>query len=279
MDRELITLIVALLPAIISSRGSGGVWKFLSLLFCGMAAWSGLTGGFTVVTITLWVIAWIFAGIALQGRRRKDDEPIIAREVSDPGPGLFEPDGVHAGIPYRVNRDGSVEAIMQGATVRFADHAKFSVATGAPPLRDILPPQLPAEKDATPIRGVLARLERSQSAAIAIAAALVISLGTLSILKEEEGFLVLGFVLACVALCVGLALLISKKRRALGKTLTLVSTVAAVLVLITFGVMIDRFAQKEGFLNSADRSAARAQGYKTGADWGAVRNSAARQKH
>ena len=43
----------------------------------------------------------------------------------------FEPDGIHAGIPYRVMQDGSVNAIIQGATVRFADRAKFSDATGA----------------------------------------------------------------------------------------------------------------------------------------------------
>src|SRR5487761_1469467 len=33
----------------------------------------------------------------------------------------FEPDGVLAGFPYRVTEDGSIEAIMQGAIVRFRD--------------------------------------------------------------------------------------------------------------------------------------------------------------
>jgi hypothetical protein len=46
---------------------------------------------------------------------------------------LFEPDAVHAGIPYRMAPDGAVEAIIQGARVRFSDYGKFSTATGAPP--------------------------------------------------------------------------------------------------------------------------------------------------
>jgi len=60
-------------------------------------------------------------------------------------PKPFEPDGVLAGIPYRVMQDGSVEAILQGATVRFADRAKFSAATGATLPVDP-PPAFPAEQ-------------------------------------------------------------------------------------------------------------------------------------
>jgi len=39
--------------------------------------------------------------------------------------GIFEPDGVFSGIPYRVAQDGSIEAIMQGAKVRFANMDRF----------------------------------------------------------------------------------------------------------------------------------------------------------
>ncbi|MEH2569665.1 hypothetical protein [Bradyrhizobium sp. AZCC 2289] len=53
-------------------------------------------------------------------------------------PTAFEPDAVHAGIPYRMQSDGSIEAIMQGARVRFSDYAKFAAATGA-----ALPPPAP----------------------------------------------------------------------------------------------------------------------------------------
>jgi hypothetical protein len=55
-------------------------------------------------------------------------------------PQPFEPDGIHAGIPYRVMRDGSINAVMQGATVRFADHDKFAAATGSPLQRRAMPP-------------------------------------------------------------------------------------------------------------------------------------------
>lgn len=37
----------------------------------------------------------------------------------------FEPDDVLAGIPYRTLRDGSVEAIIQGARVKFRDMERF----------------------------------------------------------------------------------------------------------------------------------------------------------
>lgn len=43
----------------------------------------------------------------------------------DRSPQPFEPDGVYAGVPYKVNPDGSIHAIMQGATVKFRDFDKF----------------------------------------------------------------------------------------------------------------------------------------------------------
>lgn len=42
----------------------------------------------------------------------------------------FEPDGVYAGVPYRVAADGSIDAIMQGAMVRFRDFDKFTGSVG-----------------------------------------------------------------------------------------------------------------------------------------------------
>lgn len=56
-------------------------------------------------------------------------------------PATFEPDSVHAGIPYRLQSDGSVEAIMQGARVRFSDQDKFAVAAGLPLPERLPPPQ------------------------------------------------------------------------------------------------------------------------------------------
>ncbi|MCK1693679.1 hypothetical protein [Bradyrhizobium sp. 144] len=42
--------------------------------------------------------------------------------------GPFEPDGIYAGIPYRVTADAAIEAIIQGATVRFRDFDRFTSA-------------------------------------------------------------------------------------------------------------------------------------------------------
>jgi hypothetical protein len=52
------------------------------------------------------------------------------RVTVDRTPRPFEPDGVFAGVPYRVANDGSIHAIMQGAVVRFQDFEKFTGALG-----------------------------------------------------------------------------------------------------------------------------------------------------
>jgi hypothetical protein len=52
------------------------------------------------------------------------------RVTVDRTPQPFEPDGVFAGVPYRVADDGSIHAIMQGAMVRFRDFDKFTGALG-----------------------------------------------------------------------------------------------------------------------------------------------------
>lgn len=48
----------------------------------------------------------------------------------DPEP-AFVPDGVMAGIPYRATEGGAVEAIMQGAKVRFPSVEAFTKAVDA----------------------------------------------------------------------------------------------------------------------------------------------------
>jgi len=109
-----------------SARGRNGFgWFFLALII------SPLIGLLLVLVMP---------------SRRSDnlsDGKIILERRPNEQP--FEPDSVHTGIPYRLMHDGSVEAIMQGATVKFADHAKFSAVTGAPPLREerIAPPPPP----------------------------------------------------------------------------------------------------------------------------------------
>jgi hypothetical protein len=53
----------------------------------------------------------------------------------------FDPDGVLGGIPYRVADDGSIHAIMQGATVRFSDFDRFTGAIdpNSPPALRVKP--------------------------------------------------------------------------------------------------------------------------------------------
>lgn len=54
-----------------------------------------------------------------------------SRVTVDRSPRPFEPDGVYAGFPYRAANDGSIEAIMQGAVVKFRDFEKFTSVVGA----------------------------------------------------------------------------------------------------------------------------------------------------
>jgi hypothetical protein len=54
------------------------------------------------------------------------------RVTVDRTPRPFEPDGVYAGIPYRVASDGSIDAIMQGAVVRFRDFERFTGSVDLP---------------------------------------------------------------------------------------------------------------------------------------------------
>ncbi|WFU62701.1 hypothetical protein [Bradyrhizobium brasilense] len=60
----------------------------------------------------------------------------------------FEPDSAHAGIPYRVQSDGSIEAVMQGVRVRFSDQDKFAAAAGTPLPERLLPPPTQVPRDA-----------------------------------------------------------------------------------------------------------------------------------
>jgi hypothetical protein len=53
-----------------------------------------------------------------------------SRVTVDRSPKPFEPDGVLGGVPYRVVPDGSIHAVMQGATVKFENFEKFTKAVG-----------------------------------------------------------------------------------------------------------------------------------------------------
>lgn len=67
--KELFSLGVAVSPFLVSLGGRNFVWKILALIFSAISAWLVLTVGVSAFFIP-WVIAWIFAGVALQGRRK-----------------------------------------------------------------------------------------------------------------------------------------------------------------------------------------------------------------
>jgi hypothetical protein len=86
-----------------------------------------------------WIVFAMLVGVAANSRGRGGFSffllslvlsPLIGILFLDRTPRPFEPDGVLAGVPYRVADDGSILAVMQGATVRFQDFEKFTGALG-----------------------------------------------------------------------------------------------------------------------------------------------------
>jgi hypothetical protein len=110
------------------ARGrSGAGWFVISVIF------SPLIGLILVLVLPNLRQERIVAEVIANQYAAKRDDPsfgvkrtTVTIDRSKP----FEPDGVFAGIPYRVTRDGSIEAIMQGSLVRFADYDKFISANG-----------------------------------------------------------------------------------------------------------------------------------------------------
>jgi hypothetical protein len=121
--------IIAFLPFLICMTGRGGVWKFLCLLCCILALFGSVSiiGG-----VVAWILAWVFAAVALsasQTERRLARMENKARMANSSSTGPFVPDGVQAGVPYRVLKNGAIDAIMQGSVVRFANMDRLLDAT------------------------------------------------------------------------------------------------------------------------------------------------------
>jgi hypothetical protein len=95
---------------------------FVFAIIVGVAANARGHNGLGWFVLSL-IISPLIAGLLVLAMKRRD----TAQQA-------FEPDTLHAGIPYRMGTDGAVEAIIQGARVRFSDYGKFSAATGAPPI-------------------------------------------------------------------------------------------------------------------------------------------------
>jgi hypothetical protein len=122
-------------------------WLLLSAVVSVAASSRGRNGALwlviAVVTSPLIAILFVFALPNLKHEEllsrlasRETERPLkfigghSSRVTMDRSPKPFEPDGVLGGVPYRVVQDGSIHAIMQGATVKFSSFEQFTQAVG-----------------------------------------------------------------------------------------------------------------------------------------------------
>lgn len=102
-----------------SARGREGiVWFFVALFFSPLLA-----------ILLLLVFPNLKQERLMAEMVRQTRPPAVPPPL--PSSAAFEPDGVFAGVPYRIRGDGSIEAIMQGALVRFGDFDRFKGAFDA----------------------------------------------------------------------------------------------------------------------------------------------------
>lgn len=121
-----------IVAAAAQARGRSGVgWLFLAIIISPLLA--------LILVLVIPNNKSAAGPIAIErGQRYSEPVPLPRTSIGhrrdivtvDRSPRPFEPDGVFAGIPYRVAEDGSILAIMQGATVRFSDFDKFTGITG-----------------------------------------------------------------------------------------------------------------------------------------------------
>ena len=83
---------------------------------CALAKVANARDGFGWFLLALIISPLIALLLVLVMRPKVHEAAIAAPNQSSPQP--FEPDGIHAGIPYRVTHDGSINAIIQGTIVR-----------------------------------------------------------------------------------------------------------------------------------------------------------------
>jgi hypothetical protein len=113
-------------------------WLFLALVVAVAAGTRGRTGlGWFILSVILSPLIGLILVLVLPDRRQ---ERLIARMAATAGDvrsGPFEPEGIYADIPYRALSDGSVEALMQGAIVRFrsVEHLTQTIAGVTPPFQ------------------------------------------------------------------------------------------------------------------------------------------------
>lgn len=113
------------------------IWFVLCLCIAGAAAERGREGvgwffiAFFLSPLIAVVLLLAFPNLKHEQMLEKLADAASVRPPALPPPlpqGPFEPDGIYAGIPYRVTADAAIEAIIQGATVRFKDFDRFTNA-------------------------------------------------------------------------------------------------------------------------------------------------------
>jgi hypothetical protein len=114
------------------------IFAFVVAIAAGARGRSG--AGWFLISILFSPLVGLILVLVLPNLREEEKQERLAKLQAHPAlsgsgagtqtdhSGPFEPDGVYSGVPYRVAQDGSIEAIMQGARVRFADMDRFTRA-------------------------------------------------------------------------------------------------------------------------------------------------------
>jgi uncharacterized membrane protein YhdT len=122
------------------------IWAFLAVIVAIAAESRGRSSlaWFFVACIISPLIALILLMVMSNLRYELQLQKLAERPTSHPKAGwgarnsrvtierdpTFEPEGIYAGIPYRVVPGGQIEAIMQGRVVRFSSFEKFMELIG-----------------------------------------------------------------------------------------------------------------------------------------------------
>jgi hypothetical protein len=137
MEIFLAWLVFAFLVALAASaRGrSGAAWFLISAVF------SPLVGLILVLVLPNLRHEQFLRSLAGHGPPppRATLGGKASRVTVERKPQPFSPDGVYAGVPYRVDRDGTISAMMSGGLVVFRSEDQFRAAAEGRTLHDEMP--------------------------------------------------------------------------------------------------------------------------------------------
>lgn len=118
------------------------LWAFFALLVAIAASNRGRSAflWFLLACIISPLLAIVLLLAMANLRRDRREEEMLRMSGSRAPPPLppeerasrapFKPDGVYAGIPYRVLRSGEIDAVMHGRILRFDSYDRFIEITG-----------------------------------------------------------------------------------------------------------------------------------------------------